>query len=220
MSKSRPPATPHSITLAELEGQFGPILGDGVDLSDIAWARKEPWAKQWLDDVRYLPISITSRKQKATGQDDFFARTLQTSTTIPHWLYLVHNALLTGSTGGYIPGRENPGLVLFVALEQGVNGFRNTAHGGVLCGLLDEAQSTCVEFHRRAQSTEAESLYTATLNVEFRKPVSTPALVMAKAWLSKVEGRKWHVVGEIVDSYGYVCAKSSSLWITPRTARM
>lgn len=208
------------MTHSELEQRFGPILGDSIDPDDISCVQNEPWAKQWLDDDRYSAISITSRMQKATGQDDFFAKTLRTSTTIPHWLYLVHNALLDRAIGPHVLGRSCPDVMLFVALKQGVNGFRDTAHGGVLCGLLDETQSTCVEFHRRAASTAADILYTARLSVEFCRPVSTPTLIMVRAWLSKVEGRKWHVVGEIVDGGGHVCARSSSLWIAPRGVKM
>lgn len=205
---------------SDLERRFGTILGAGVDPQDTTFFHTQPWSREWLVNNHYSAISITSRAKKTSGQDDFFAKTLQTASTIPYWLYLVHNAFLSNSARTDIPGRELPDIILFVKLEQGINGFRDTAHGGVLCGLLDEVQSTCVEFYRRIPSPATDILYTARLSVEFRRPVRTPSVVMVRAWLSGAEGRKWHVNGEIVDSTGQILAESSSLWISPRRDRL
>jgi hypothetical protein len=188
---------------------------------DYDYFHANPWSRKWLDDAQYTAVKMTTRVPKPTRAEDYFARTLNTPSTISHWLDLASTALIDPNTiDQTTPGPDRPDVVLFVSLERGISGFRDTTHGGVLCALLDEVQSTCVELRRLAQSPDTVNLYTASLNIDFRRPVPTPGLAMVKAWLESRQGRKWRARGVILDFEGRTCAEATSLWIAARKEKI
>jgi acyl-CoA thioesterase FadM len=69
-------------------------------------------------------------------------------------------------------------------------------------------------------SSSREELYTARLNISYRRPVKTPGTVIAKSWLDKKEGRKWVVKGLLENSKGEVCAEVDRLWIAAPPTRL
>jgi len=119
-----------------------------------------------------------------------------------------------------VAGAECPDVLLLFRLESGVNGFRDTAHGGLLCTLMDEALAMVVELYRATSSSSREELYTARLNVSFRRPVTTPGTVIAKAWLEKREGRKCLVSGLLENSAGEKCVEVDGLWVAAPQRRL
>lgn len=55
--------------------------------------------------------------------------------------------------------------------------------------------------------------YTAYLNVKFKKPMFTPAVVVCRGKVVKVEGRKMLLRGSFEDEGGNVLAEAEGLWI-------
>jgi acyl-coenzyme A thioesterase PaaI-like protein len=198
---------------------FLTILQDGeTDAKHLTFFKATPWARIWLEDARYKTISSTSRMPKADGEDNYIAITLGTPSTIPHWLLLANKTLSSPEEMSQqsAPGPEHPDIILLANMEKALAGFRNITHGGVLMSLLDEVIGTCVEIHRRTKTSGREPLFTANLNVNFRRPVITPGPAVVKAWLEERDERKWRLRAMVVDAEGLVCAEASGLWIAAR----
>ncbi|KLJ09616.1 hypothetical protein EMPG_14942 [Blastomyces silverae] len=117
----------------------------------------------------------------------------------------------------------DPDFLLLLQLGPSLSGFRDTVHGGVLATLLDETLSNCVESFRQDMPVnggeDRPRLYTAKLQVSFRAPVETPGVIIVKAWLKGVEGRKWFLEGQVVGEDGKVKAEAESLWVMEKTTR-
>jgi acyl-coenzyme A thioesterase PaaI-like protein len=206
--------------------------------SEIAYFRSIPSLRPWLDDLQYSAIATSARIPRTDGECDLFAITLKTLATIPEWLLVVHNertkSLPAESAGGgedartatdteMVQAQRGPGrpdCLLMLKLGPGVNGFKDVAHGGLLCALLDEALSYCVEFARQARSRGRSYLYTANLNIDFRRPVVTPGVAVVKCWMTKVEGRKYWLEGQIEDGQENVCVQAKGLWIEAKAENL
>lgn len=121
------------------------------------------------------------------------------------------------------PPAEDADFLLLLQLGPSLSGFRDTVHGGVLATLLDETLSNCVEAFRQDMPVNGgESrprLYTARLQLSFRSPVETPGVIIVKAWLKRVEGRKWFLEGQVVGEDGTVRAEAQSLWVMEKATR-
>lgn len=198
-----------------------------VDPKELEFFRSEPSTRKWLDDPRYDPIITAARIAITDKEDEFVGKTLQTQDTIRNWLALVSNAAFppagvatSAEKSTRTPGPQAPEVLILFHLQSGVNGFSETAHGGLLCTLMDEALAMVVELYRATSSSSREELYTARLNISYRRPVKTPGIVIAKSWLEKKEGRRWTVKGLLEDSTGEVCVQVDGLWIAARPRRL
>lgn len=200
-----------------------------LDRSDLDFFARIPSLQSWVDDPRYSAIGTAARIPRNDGENDLFAITLKTLSTIPHWLLVVRDQAVAPLTQSHdtepinLPhsgSAEQPDTVLLVDLEQGTNGFTGVAHGGLLSALLDESLSYCVEFARQARTTAREYLYTANLNIDFRQPVHTPGPAAIKCWTTRSEGRKYWLEAQIEDANGRVCVQAKGLWIQARPEKM
>ena len=75
--------------------------------------------------------------------------------------------------------------------------------------LLDETLGHAAEYAR----PEDKSTMTAFLNVQYKKPVRTPGIILARGKVVKREGRKLWGKGTIEDGEGGVLATSEALFI-------
>ncbi|GES59587.1 hypothetical protein ATEIFO6365_0003086700 [Aspergillus terreus] len=168
----------------------------------------------------YHPIPWLSRHDKGDNTTDtFFSQALNSPNTIPRVLALLRADLLEPDTPVPDDNDDSPHQVLFVQLGTGLNGFTDTVHGGVLASLVDEALSTCVEAVRQQGAGESKAkLFTANLNVSYRAPVYSPAVILVKTWLRRREGRKWFLEAQVVTEEGKVCTEVKALWISERVA--
>jgi len=189
--------------------------------------RSIPWANALLSSYTssadYYPIQTWSRIPKpATGEDGFFAGTLATNTTIPHVLTLRRRHIdppprqppeLPSSTKKpatpATPSHPPDLLMLLVLSNPGISGHPSTAHGGAVATILDEALSLAVALHvpvspchgGRAHEAEGDArgkIYTAQLDVRYRKPVAVPGVVVVRAWCVARDGRKYWMRGQVV----------------------
>lgn len=60
--------------------------------------------------------------------------------------------------------------------------------------------------------------FTANLNVDYLKPLITPAWVLVRAHVDSHEGRKVVIRGSVENGEGVVYAKAVSLFIKPKAA--
>ena len=126
-------------------------------------------------------------------------------------------------------------LSLLLALQsRALDGFPGVAHGGLLAVLLDEVMGRLIELNmRRGGGGEAAfraPVATRTLDIQFRRKVSTPCVVRARAWLvgvkdSSVPGdsdgrslrdrtQRMVLLGaEILDADGRVLVGGKAVWV-------
>lgn len=184
------------------------------------------WTNKYLSDPLYTVIPTFSRALKPTGEDYFFSRTVNTPSTIPHWVTLQlkdfpfppdspRGTLKMGqSHTETVKVPEHPDCVMLLKLGKlGLDGHPSIIHGGMSCAILDETLGLCVMLHHQHLSGPRDSLFTATLNVTYRAPVPTPSDVMVRCWLVGREGRKWLARGQIVNKDGVVMTEAEGLWV-------
>ncbi|KAB8204030.1 HotDog domain-containing protein [Aspergillus parasiticus] len=190
-----------------------------------------PCSRPYLNDSSpYQPITLPSRYNKNDSSDMFFCKTMNTPSTFPHILAFIRKEILRSNhlTWENLDREQiGPDIVLLVHLGSGGNGFRDTAHGGVLAALLDETLGCCIEswaiqLHASEQASSATRprSYTANLNISYHAPVESPGIIIVHAWLKKREGRKWFLGAKILGEDGRTRAEASALWISERVAVM
>lgn len=107
-----------------------PQITNMID-ADIAKLSSIPWAAALINDKRWTPTRSSNRCPKPTGEDSFFAETLDSGRTIRTMLTLR-------------PAKEEEGdlaykeLRVILDLGDGLNGYPQVLHGGFAATLLDE----------------------------------------------------------------------------------
>ncbi|KAJ5340890.1 Thioesterase superfamily [Penicillium brevicompactum] len=180
----------------------------------IAHLRSNPWANSLIASTDYKAIETDSRRLKpSTGEDGYFAQTLNTPATIPHCLTLqrVNIQPAPAETPTWLPATKpdaskpptptpNPAdiVMIFDLGSPGLSGHPFTVHGGIVATLIDEAMSLAVAAHTNAPSTGTDDnprgkIFTAQLDVRYKKRVVTPALLVIKAKVVGRVGKKFWV---------------------------
>ncbi|MGV0791468.1 PaaI family thioesterase [Mycolicibacterium sp. XJ1819] len=94
-----------------------------------------------------------------------------------------------------------------VACPRNQEGGPNVAHGGWTAAVMDEMLGH-VPVLRNQMSV------TATLTVNFRKPVPVERPLAGRAWIDKIEGSKWFISGELLLLPGRsVLATATGIWV-------
>ncbi|TVY47195.1 hypothetical protein LOCC1_G003433 [Lachnellula occidentalis] len=115
--------------------------------------------------------------------------------------------------------KENPfqEYGALVDLRDGVNGYKGTAHGGFsgwcwmrLWGLRRMLRLISLTgMHTRVE----HGALTASLTVNFKKPLYTPRVVVVRGRVVDKKGRKLTVKGSLADGEGNVLAEADGVWI-------
>lgn len=90
-----------------------------------------------------------------------------------------------------------------------MNGYDNVAHGGLIGVLLDEIIGMACEF----QAEGRVFTMTAYLNVNYKRPVMTPGIVLLRGWVDRREGRKIWGKGTVEDGNGNVLSEGEALFV-------
>jgi acyl-coenzyme A thioesterase PaaI-like protein len=86
-------------------------------------------------------------------------------------------------------------------------GGPRVAHGGWTAAVMDELLGHVPLLHDQLSVT-------ATLTVNFRKPVPIERPLRVRAWVDKIEGQKWYNSGEMVlAATNSVLATATGIWI-------
>lgn len=196
--------------------------------STIAHFRNHQWANSLISSEDYTPIPTDSRRPKPSGEDGFFGATIATPSTIPHVLTLKRRTLSTPLTQpptwlpatkqdavaaeSPTPGANPADIIMIYDLGgSGIAGHPSTVHGGVVAVMIDEAMSLAVAAHASApvQSSSGSGsgsvdknprgkLFTVQLDVRYKKPVTTPQLLVVRARVVARVGRKYWVRAQAV----------------------
>lgn len=90
-----------------------------------------PWVANLIKSPKWTPARTGSRLPKPSSEDSFFAETLATDRTLRACLTLRASEISEDD----LPCKE---IVTIVELGDGLNGYPNLVHGGMLATLLDE----------------------------------------------------------------------------------
>lgn len=149
----------------------------------------------------------TGRHIKPSTQSAFLGSTLNTKDTIRAYLALHPSPIL-----GDRPFISS--LTTLLALEHGINGLANMAHGGLTCVLMDDAMGQLLMANRNVDEEGSwASMVTGELKTKFLKSVRTPQIVVVRAEMKEVKGKKCWMETELVDEGGEVLARSEAVWI-------
>lgn len=191
--------------------------------------RRIPWTARLLNDPDVIARVPNSRLPKRDTEDSLYAEILKTDRTI-------RNCIVVYRKSANAEDEISEATTLY-EVGDGMNGHPEIIHGGITATMIDESmgimQMENLERKRRKEKEVAEeekrepseglSAFTAYLNVQYLKPVRTPAVIAVTARRVEKEGRKEWLVAELKQWHGdegkgevVVCAKGESLWITPK----
>lgn len=157
-----------------------------------------PWCLRFFDDPALAPITITA--PRTATNNTLIYRTLATEDTVPAF-----QAFLCPPSPAFAYGQ----LIGVMALGSGVNGYDNTAHGGFLAVLLDEYIGTAVQ----GVKPDDKGSMTASLRVDYRRPMRTPGFFLCKTWVDNIDGRKYWGRGTLEDQDGHIVATGEGLFL-------
>ncbi|KAK5165718.1 uncharacterized protein LTR77_008641 [Saxophila tyrrhenica] len=103
-----------------------------------------------------------------------------------------------------------------LSIGDGVDGKTGRAHGGFNGVILDHISGHIAH----NASPNPISPATATMTIDYKAPVSTPCVVLARAWLIEMSGRKVWVKAILQDGEGKAYATSKCLFILAREPKM
>jgi acyl-coenzyme A thioesterase PaaI-like protein len=94
-----------------------------------------------------------------------------------------------------------------VSCPRDQEGGPNVAHGGWTAAAMDEMLGHVPLLHNQMSVT-------ATLTVNFRKPVPVERPLAGRAWIDKIEGSKWFISGELLLApSSSVLATATGIWV-------
>ena len=98
---------------------------------------------------------------------------------------------------------------MLISLGSGLNSYEHTAHGGFVGLVFDEILGVPAILAR----PKGKSSMTASLKVDYKKPMRTPGIYLCRAWVERTDGRKIHTGGSMEDGQGNVLATSEALFV-------
>jgi acyl-coenzyme A thioesterase THEM4 len=180
-------------------------------IEHVNYFKSVPWCRTIIENPTYHTSPTNSRVPKGSTEDSYFAETLQTDRTIRKCL-----TLNTAPDDTLDPPINE--VVTFFELGNGVNGFPNISHGGFVATLLDEEMGILLSVNQdylhkeKGEGVDMTSM-TAYLNMKYLAPVVTPGIVLGRAKVVKVEGRKIYIRGALEDSEGKELTVAECLFI-------
>lgn len=91
--------------------------------------------------------------------------------------------------GGYL-WREGGGSVMEVTLGKAFEGAPGRAHGGIVAALIDETMGLVLAINEVLA-------YTVQLDISFLAPTPIDQPILARAWLTKRDGRKLFITAQV-----------------------
>lgn len=99
-----------------------------------------------------------------------------------------------------------------LSLGHGLDGLMGRAHGGLHALVLDNTTGVAASYSTQTQAPATVSLY-----IDFKAPISTPCVIVSRAWVTELKGRKIWLSGRIEDGMGGIFSTCKAFYIGPRT---
>ncbi|KAF2815950.1 Thioesterase/thiol ester dehydrase-isomerase [Mytilinidion resinicola] len=167
-----------------------------------------PWVQTLLSDSTIIQSPLSNRAPgPAEGvSNSLFAATLHTKRAVRAYLSCSRPDPNASSSNTETPVQEN---YIIVSVGDGLDGASGRLHGGFLAALLDQVMGACAVTCKNMGSSPA----TKEMYVRFRKPVATPGVILARAKVEKVEGKRTWVKGWVEDGMGTVYAEGEATFV-------
>lgn len=162
-----------------------------------------PWCNAFRADLSIKPVDTFSRLSHGQGgENSLLAISLNTPTTVRACKsFIKHSSGDSAAIG--------PSAYMLFSLGSGVNSIAGVCHGSIVSLMLDETFGRLMTYF-----FDRDELITAGLEVSFKRPLRTPAVVLCTARTEREpEGRKTWMIGEIQDGNGTVFAHGKCLYV-------
>ena len=212
MANSRPPY-PIDVgrVLSPPLNLYPPNSNDERYHGSLAHFRSVPWCAALLaDKITYVPQCFNPAN---TYSDQYIGATLATDRGLRHVL-----SFFEPEDAAHVrdPARPIAKVSTFWAVGQGLCGYDNIIHGGMIMSMVDESMGTVLEINtalgKKGLVYEQESV-TGELNIKFLRPVPLPAIVCVTAWMESWDGKKSRIRCEVKGENDKVLAACSSTWV-------
>jgi len=165
-----------------------------------------PWCQTLLSD-RHIqwPAKTKDDILQESGHNSLFEQTLYHPTGIR-----AHLAFRRPTTEPDSIHRLEDYFLL--SLGTGLDGKTGRAHGGlsgVICDHISGHAAVKID-------PKGEPPATATMTMGYLRPIETPCVVLARAWVCEVSGRKVWVKAVVEDGEGRVLVRSKCLFVLAR----
>lgn len=179
---------------------------------DIKHFKSVPWCLKHLQPpgTELIISSAYSRTPKHDSEDALFSETINTPSTLSHFIL-------------FYPRPSEPRSVLpeikgLITLGNKLDGHPGICHGGMVATIFDEVLGYAAPGSRLSGEGQDEgkpvpSYVTAYLHTTYIRPVRTPGTILVVARTTKVEGRKIWVEASMEDGQGEKLAKAEALFV-------
>lgn len=157
-------------------------------------------ASRFFDSPALQPFHIEPLSLGTDRQFTLVTKTLATPSTFRAW---------QGFWVRPTPSSPYGEFVNVLAIGADLNGHLDTLHGGIIGVLLDEVSGQVAYCHRDLDRIGL----TMSMNIDFKRPVKTPGLVVLRAWLDKAtDGRNMYIRASVEDIHGGLYAAAESVF--------
>lgn len=169
-----------------------------------------PWCKELIADPRkQWTVQVPRPYLGGTVTNNMFEKTLGTPEGIR--AHLSFNR--PSSEPDAANGTEECWLL---SVGHDCDGKAGRTHGGFNALVLDQISGSASHHSRPLPEPPA----TAYLHVDYILPVSTPGVILLRAWITKISGRKVYVTAVIQDGEERILCASKALFIFPREQKL
>jgi acyl-coenzyme A thioesterase PaaI-like protein len=168
-----------------------------------------PWAQAIIEDPLWEPVVTYSRvAHPSRGTENaFLAQSLNGPECVRAVLSFHRFPRSTSCPPAAASYAHHEARMIF-SLGSGLDGHSGFAHGAVIGLLIDEVMGQCVA------TVFGRSIVTAELNVQFKKMLPTPSVVLCRAWIEEEPaGRKIRLKATVEDGEGGLFATGGGLFI-------
>jgi len=189
------------------------------------------WTREILENDAYQMVPFYSRYCiNETGENRFFARIVNTETTVPHILaFQLKDFKTPDSTISRVDNQTcpttvdltepaTPEVICLMALGDDLQAHPSIVHGGFQGVIFDEVMRLLILLHQHNICVPGprDMHFTATMTISYSAAVVAPSNVIVRSRLVRREGRKWFARAEIVNSASKILTSAESMWITAK----
>lgn len=189
---------------------------------DIKHFKSIPWCLKHLQppDTELIITSAYSRAPKPTTEDALFSETINTPSTLSHFILFYPRPRQPRSALPEIRG--------LITLGSSLDGHPGICHGGVVATIFDEVLGYAApgsrlsgeEGEMQGAEENVPSYVTAYLNTTYVRPVRTPGTILVVARTTRVEGRKIWVEASMEDGKGDKLARAEALFVEVNKSKL
>lgn len=165
-----------------------------------------PWAQTLIQDPSWQAVKSFSRIPPAapSTENSLLASTLHSPDCVRAVASFHYFTAISGGVQTYVGHQTR----MLFSLGPGLNGHSGFAAGGFIGSLIDEVTGQCVA------TVFGRGIITAEMTVKYLNMLSTPRVVLCRAWIEEepVRRKVW-VKASIEDGLGSVFATGNALFI-------